>query len=74
MVFSIAIIQSSFRRLLRTTNGVECLHREVRRRASVVSIFPNLVACLRLVSAILAEIIEEWSTGTSGRCPSAEPI
>jgi transposase-like protein len=52
-----------FRRLLRTTNGVERLHREVRRRARVVSIFPNPASCLRLVSAVLAEISEEWLTG-----------
>ena len=54
---------ASFRRSLRTTNGVERLHREVRRRARVVSIFPNPASCLRLVSAILAEISEEWLTG-----------
>jgi transposase-like protein len=54
---------ASFRRLLRTTNGVERLHREVRRRARVVSIFPNPASCLRLVSAILAETSEEWLTG-----------
>jgi putative transposase len=54
---------ASFRRLLRTTNGVERLHREVRRRARVVSIFPNPASCLRLVSAILAEMSEEWLTG-----------
>ena len=54
---------ASFRRLLRTTNGVERLHREVRRRARVVSIFPNSASCLRLVSAILAEMSEEWWTG-----------
>ena len=52
-----------FRRLLRTTNGVERLHREIRRRAHVVSIFPNSASCLRLVSAVLAEISEEWLTG-----------
>jgi putative transposase len=52
-----------FRRWLRTTNGVERLHREVRRRARVVSIFPNPASCLRLVSAVLAEISEEWLTG-----------
>jgi transposase-like protein len=51
------------RRWLRTTNGVERLHREVRRRARVVSIFPNPPSCLRLVSAILSEISEEWLTG-----------
>ena len=54
---------ASVRRLLRTTNGVERLHREVRRRARVVSIFPNPASCLRLVSAVLAEISEEWLTG-----------
>lgn len=54
---------TSYRRLLRTTNGVERLHREVRRRARVVSIFPNPASCLRLVSAVLAEISEEWLTG-----------
>jgi len=53
----------AYRRLLRTTNGVERLHREVRRRARVVSIFPNPASCLRLVSAVLAEISEEWLTG-----------
>jgi transposase-like protein len=51
------------RRLLRTTNGVERLHREVRRRARVVSIFPNPASCLRLVSAVLSEISDEWLTG-----------
>ena len=60
MVFS---FPGGFRRLLRTTNGVERLHREVRRRARVVSIFPNKASCLRLVSAVLSEISEEWLTG-----------
>jgi transposase-like protein len=54
---------AAFRKLLRTTNGVERLHREVRRRARVVSIFPNSASCLRLVSAVLAEISEEWLIG-----------
>jgi transposase-like protein len=53
----------AFRKQLRTTNGLERLHREVRRRARVVSIFPNPASCLRLVSALLAEMSEEWLTG-----------
>jgi transposase-like protein len=53
----------AFRTLLRTNNCVERLHREVRRRARVVSIFPNQASCLRLVSAVLSEISEEWLTG-----------
>jgi transposase-like protein len=60
MVFS---FPGGFRKLLRTTNGVERLHREVRRRARVVSVFPNQASCLRLVSAVLNEISEEWLTG-----------
>lgn len=54
---------AAHRRLLRTTNSVERLHREVRRRARVVSIFPNQASCLRLVSAVLNEISDEWLTG-----------
>jgi putative transposase len=54
---------AAHRRLIRTTNGVERLHREVRRRARVVSIFPNPASCLRLVSAVLSEISDEWVTG-----------
>ncbi|MBU1319775.1 MAG: transposase [candidate division Zixibacteria bacterium] len=42
---------------------VERLHREVRRRVRVVSIFPNPASCLRLVSAVLNEISDEWLTG-----------
>jgi transposase-like protein len=59
-VFSFPV---AHRRLICTTNGVERLHREVRRRARVVSIFPNPASCLRLVSAVLAEISDEWLTG-----------
>ena len=51
------------RRVLRTTNGVERLNREIKRRTRVVAIFPNEASCLRLVSAILMEISEDWETG-----------
>ncbi len=51
------------RRRIRTTNMLERLHREIRRRTRVVSIFPNEASCLRLISALLMEISEEWLTG-----------
>lgn len=54
---------AAHRRLVRTTNGVERLNKEIRRRTRVVSIFPNEASCLRLVSAILMEISEDWETG-----------
>lgn len=54
---------AAHRRLIRTTNGVERLNREVKRRTQVVGIFPNETACLRLVSAVLLEISDEWEAG-----------
>lgn len=53
----------SHQRKLRTSNCLERLNREIRRRTRVVSIFPNEAACLRLISAVLMEIDEEWQTG-----------
>lgn len=50
-------------RLLRTTNGLERVNQEIRRRTRVARLFPNEASCLRLVSAVVMEISEEWETG-----------
>jgi len=54
---------ASHQRKLRTTNGLDRLSREIRRRTGVVGIFPNEASCLRLASAILMEFHEEWQVG-----------
>jgi putative transposase len=54
---------AAHRRLIRTTNGLERLNQEIKRRTRVVGIFPNENACLRLVTAIVMECSEEWETG-----------
>lgn len=51
------------RRRIRTSNMLERVSQEVKRRTRVVRIFPNPSACLRLVSALLMEISEDWETG-----------
>jgi transposase-like protein len=51
------------RRRMRTTNGLERLNQEIKRRTRVARIFPNEAALIRLVSAILIEKSEEWETG-----------
>jgi transposase-like protein len=51
------------RRRLRTTNGLERVNKEVKRRTRVATLFPNEQSLLRLVSALLMEISEEWETG-----------
>ncbi len=48
---------------LRTTNHLERLNQEIKRRTRVVRIFPNPESCLRLISAILMETSENWQTG-----------
>jgi transposase-like protein len=50
-------------RLLRTTNGLERLNQEIRRRTRVARLFPNEESCLRLVTAVVMEISDEWETG-----------
>jgi transposase-like protein len=45
---------------LRTTNGLERLNREIKRRTKVASLFQNTGSCLRLISALLVEQDEEW--------------
>jgi putative transposase len=67
----------SHRRRIRTTNGLERLNQEIKRRTRVVRIFPNEKSCLRLVTALAVEQSEEWITGRryldmgefEGHCP-----
>lgn len=48
---------------LRTSNYLERLSQEIKRRTRVVRVFPNEGSCLRLISAILMEVSEEWEYG-----------
>jgi putative transposase len=51
------------RRRIRTSNMVERLNKELKRRTRVATLFPNEDSCLRLVSAVAMEISDEWETG-----------
>ncbi len=51
------------RRSIRTTNSLERVNKEIRRRTRVVGVFPNEASCLRLISAILMETSEDWQIG-----------
>ena len=50
-------------RKLRTTNQLERLNKEIKRRTRVATLFPNEASLLRLASAVLAETSEDWETG-----------
>ena len=61
--FTVFSLPEHHRKKLRSTNMVERLNREIKRRTRVATLFPNEASLLRLVSAILSETSEEWETG-----------
>jgi putative transposase len=58
--FTVFSFQKEHQRRLRTANIMERLDKEIRRRTRVVRLFPNEASCLRLVSAVLMEISDDW--------------
>lgn len=48
---------------LRTSNGMERVNREIKRRTRVAVLFPNKESALRLVTGVIIEIHDEWVTG-----------
>lgn len=60
--FTVFDFPASHRRRLRTTNLLERMNEEIRRRTRVARLFPNEASCLRLVTAIVMEISEDWQT------------
>jgi len=60
---AVLALPAKYRRRLRTTNMVERLIEEIRRRERVIRIFPNSASAERLIGALLQEQHEEWLTG-----------
>ena len=49
---------------MKSSNMLERLNQEIKRRTLVVRIFPNAPSCLRLVRALAVEIHENWLEAT----------
>ena len=62
-ITAVLAVPLKYRKRLRTTNGVERLNQEVRRRERVIRIFPNEASVIRLMGALLMEQDEKWQTG-----------
>lgn len=60
---AVLALPARYRKRLRTTNGMERLNVEIRRRERVIRIFPNEESAMRLLGALLMEQDEQWSTG-----------
>lgn len=70
--FGVFALPPSHRRRLRTTNLLECINKELKRRTRVAGLFPNPASVLRLVTALLIERDEEWAGGR--RYITMEPV
>lgn len=57
---AVMALPEKYRRRLKTTNMQERLNEEIRRRERVIRIFPNDLAALRMIGALLAEHNEVW--------------
>ncbi len=60
--FTVFTFPPTHRRRLRTSNLMERVSKELKRCTRVATLFPNEASLLRLVSAVLMEISEEWET------------
>lgn len=56
-------LPENHRRRMRSTNMLERLNQELKRRTRVIRIFPNSQSCKRLIAALCIEQSEEWQTG-----------
>jgi len=60
---AVLVLPEKYRRRLRTTNAVERLNEEIRRRERVIRIFPSRESVVRLIGALLMELDDKWTTG-----------
>ena len=62
-ILAIYILPRKYWKRFRTTNMIERLNEEIRRREKVVRIFPDDASVMRLIGSLLLEKDEEWSSG-----------
>lgn len=62
-IMAVLSLPFTLRRRLRTTNGIERLNEEIRRRERVIRIFPNEESLYRLLGALLMETHDAWQFG-----------
>nr|WP_315852233.1 IS256 family transposase [Phycisphaera mikurensis] len=63
------------RKKLRTSNGIERpIQQELKRRTRKIRVFPNAESLLRLCSALLVEIDDDWQASTRRYLPASEEV
>lgn len=59
---NVLALPPAHRRRMATTNTAENLNKQIKHRTRVAQLFPNEAALLRLATAVLVEISDEWET------------
>ncbi len=68
-------LPAGMRRPTRTSNYIERLNREVKRRARAIGVFPNAASAVRLAGALLMETDERWAeAGRAYYSPACEEL
>jgi putative transposase len=61
--FTVFTLPAAHQKRLRTSNALERVNMELKRRTRVARVFPNETSLLRLITALLSETSDEWETG-----------
>ena len=62
--FTVFALPVAHQKRLRTSNTLERVNQELKRRTRVARVFPNETSLLRLITALLTETSDDWETGT----------
>jgi transposase-like protein len=61
--FAVFALPAAHQKRMRTSNAMERVNQEIKRRTRVARVFPNALSLLRLVTALLCETNDDWETG-----------
>ena len=56
-------LPAAHQKRMRTSNALERVNMELKRRTRVARVFPNEPSLLRLITALLTETSDDWETG-----------
>ncbi len=59
-ILAVHQLPATHRKRMRSTNMLERVNQEIKRRTRVIHIFPNEQACVHLVSTLTMEVNQEW--------------
>lgn len=69
---TVMVLPNPLRKYQRTSNHIERLNRELKRRSDVIGVFPNDASIIRIMGSILMEIHEEYVTAKHSGYPTKQ--